>query len=64
MPLMTSILRALGNERAVANATAAVDARRREDWLVTGLARRLDQTEGGPQHAVGDDSGVDTHVAV
>ena len=32
----------LGNAGAVANAATALDARVREDWVIDGLARRLD----------------------
>jgi len=39
---ITSFVRSLGNAGALANARRAVEARAREDWLVDGLARRLD----------------------
>lgn len=64
MPSLTSLLRALGNERAVANANALLDIRRQEDWLVAGLARRLDRHEGVPQASPGDDSGVPARTAI
>ncbi len=34
-------LRRLGNAGAVANVQSVLDARRREDWIVTALAARL-----------------------
>ena len=41
---LTTFVRSLGNDRALANARAALEAHRREDWLVQGLARRLEGT--------------------
>jgi hypothetical protein len=41
---LTTLVRSLGNDRAVANAQAVLDARRHEDWLVQGLALRLETT--------------------
>jgi hypothetical protein len=41
---LTTFVRSLGNDGALANAQAVLDARAREDWLVQGLARRLDRT--------------------
>lgn len=64
MPSLTSFLRALGNEQAVANASVLLDLRRQEDWLVAGLARRLDRHEGTNQRAPGDDSGVPARTAI
>lgn len=64
MPSLSSLIRALGNEGAIANATALLDGRRREDWLVAGLARRLDRHEGVHQAATGDDSGVSARTAI
>ena len=46
-PLTTfvrSLGRDLGNDRALANARAVLDARRHEDWLVQVLAHRLEST--------------------
>jgi hypothetical protein len=39
---LTTFARSLGNDRALANARAVLDARRREDWIIQGLARRLE----------------------
>jgi hypothetical protein len=39
---LTTFVRSLGNDRALANARTVLDARRHEDWLVQGLARRLE----------------------
>jgi hypothetical protein len=53
--LLTTFVRSLGNDGARRNATAAVEASIREDWLVQGLARRLElcspqsSTACGPQ---------------
>lgn len=64
MPSISSFLRAIGNERAVANASTVLEARQREEWLVAGLARRLDRHEGTNQAAPGDDSGVSARTAI
>lgn len=40
---LTTFVRSLGNDRAVANAQASLAVRRREDWLVLGLAHRLER---------------------
>jgi hypothetical protein len=45
---LTTFVRSLGNEGARRNATAAVEASIREDWLVQGLARRLEQRSPQP----------------
>ena len=39
---LTTFVRSLGNDGAVANAHAILEARVREDWLVQGLTRRLE----------------------
>ena len=39
---LTTFVRSLGNDGALANARTVLDARRHEDWLVQGLARRLE----------------------
>lgn len=39
---LTAFVQSLGNDRAVANAQAALDARRRDDWLVQGVRQRLE----------------------
>ena len=39
---LTSFVRSLGNDRAVANARAVLEARQREDRLIAALAARLD----------------------
>jgi hypothetical protein len=39
---LTTFVRSLGNDGALANARAVLEARQREDWLVQGLAHRLD----------------------
>ncbi len=41
---LTTFVRSLGNDGARANAQAVLDDRVREDWLVEGLARRLDRS--------------------
>jgi hypothetical protein len=41
MPSITSALRSLGNDGAVANARHWLEERQREDWLVAGLTRRI-----------------------
>jgi hypothetical protein len=39
---LTTFVRSLGNDGALANVRTVLDARRHEDWLVQGLARRLE----------------------
>ena len=41
---LTTFVRSLGNDGALANAQAVLEARAREDWLVQGLARRLERS--------------------
>jgi hypothetical protein len=41
---LTTFVRSLGNDGARRNATTAVEASMREEWLVQGLARRLEQS--------------------
>jgi hypothetical protein len=41
---LTTFVRSLGNEGALANAQAVLDARAREDWIVQGLTRRLERS--------------------
>ena len=41
---LTTFVRSLGNDGAVANAQAVLDARVLEDWLVKGLAHRLERS--------------------
>jgi hypothetical protein len=38
---LTTLLRSLGNSGAVANVQAVLQDRRREDWVIEGLARRI-----------------------
>jgi hypothetical protein len=40
---LTTFVRSLGNDGAVANARALIDAKAQEDWLVWGLSLRLEQ---------------------
>ncbi len=40
---LTTFVRSMGNDRAVANVQAMLDARVLEDWLVRGLAHRLER---------------------
>lgn len=42
MPSLTSFVRSLGNDRAVANAQRSLLEREREDWLVAGLVHRVE----------------------
>jgi hypothetical protein len=41
---LTTFVRSMGNDGALANAQAVLEATAREDWLVQGLARRLERT--------------------
>ena len=43
---LTTFVQSWGNGRALANAAAAIEERRREDWLVQGLALRLGRRSG------------------
>ncbi|MEO7573649.1 MAG: hypothetical protein ABIX10_14550 [Acidimicrobiales bacterium] len=45
---LTTFVRSLGNDRALANAQAALDATSREDWLVQGLTGRLAHSATAP----------------
>lgn len=42
MPSIPTFLRSLGNDGARTNARTALEAREHEDWLVAGLALRLE----------------------
>lgn len=44
---LTTFVRSLGTDGALANVQAVLDARAREDWLVQGLARRLERQGAG-----------------
>lgn len=48
MPSLSTFLRSLGNDGALSNARTALDAREHEDWLVAGLALRLDERADAP----------------
>lgn len=41
---LTTFVRSLGNDGAVANAQAVLDAQVLEDWLVKGLAHRVERS--------------------
>jgi len=41
MSSITQVLRALGNDQAVANARRSLEERDRETWLLASLTRRL-----------------------
>jgi len=45
MPSISSVLRLLGNDGALRNVRAVLDDRKRDDWLIAGLARRLDERD-------------------
>jgi hypothetical protein len=49
---LTTFVRSLGNDGALANVRAVLEAQEREDWLVQGLAHRLDRSV--PSAAVAD----------
>lgn len=42
---LTTFVRSLGNDGALANAQSVLAARAREDWLVQGLAGRLEHKD-------------------
>ena len=42
---LTTFVRSLGNDGAIANARAVLEARVREDWLVQGLTLRLERSQ-------------------
>jgi hypothetical protein len=48
MPSISTLLRSLGNDGALTNARAVLDEREREDWLIAGLALRLDEWDQAP----------------
>lgn len=43
MPSISTLLRSLGNDGALVNVRQALDDRERDDWLIAGLALRLDE---------------------
>lgn len=45
MPSIATALRALGADGARTNAQAELDRRIREEWLVAGLLRRIEEQE-------------------
>lgn len=48
---LTTFVRSLGNDGAVANARAVLEAGAQEDWLVQGLSRRLEHRPAPPAAA-------------
>jgi len=48
MSRLTTLLASYGNRGAVANARSVLDGRRREEWLVEGLLRRLEPVAPEP----------------
>lgn len=42
MPSLSTFLRSLGNDGALTNARLVLEAREHEDWLIAGLALRLE----------------------
>jgi hypothetical protein len=48
---LTTFVSSLGNAGALANAQAALDARRDEDWLVRGLVNRLEHPDASRARA-------------
>lgn len=45
MPSLPTFLRSLGNDGARMNARSVLDEREREDWLIAGLALRIDERD-------------------
>ena len=43
MPSISTFLRSLGNDGALLNVRTVLDDRKRDDWLIAGLALRLDE---------------------
>jgi hypothetical protein len=43
-------LRSLGHQGALANVQAVLESRTREDWLVEGLSRRLEDSGAASVH--------------
>lgn len=43
MPSLSTFLRSLGTDGALTNARTVLDSREQEDWLIAGLALRLEQ---------------------
>jgi len=48
---LRTLLRTIGTDGAVANVRTVLEARTREDWLVQGLATRLDEVAAEPTPA-------------
>jgi hypothetical protein len=60
---LTTFVRSLGNDGAVANVEAMVAARRREEWLVQGLVLRLDRADASAVGGVAGAGLVEVAVA-
>lgn len=45
MPSISTFLRSLGNDGALLNVRTVLDDRKRDDWLIAGLALRLDERD-------------------
>ena len=58
---LTTFVRSLGNDRALANARTVLDARRHEDWVIQVLARRLEST--GPDSPAAEPAAATTPAA-
>ena len=48
---LTTLLRSLGPAGAVANVQAVLDERKRQDWVVDGLVRRIEPVPAAPAAA-------------
>ncbi len=58
---LTTFVRSMGNDGALANARGTLEVQAREDWLVQGLARRLEHRS--PHSAVGSSRAADAAAA-
>jgi hypothetical protein len=48
MPSISAFLRSLGNVGALTNVRTVLEMHAREDWLIAGLAVRLDERDRAP----------------
>ena len=58
---LTTFVRSLGNDGALANVRGVLDAHRHEDWMIQGLARRLESI--GPEPTAAEPAAAVTPAA-
>jgi len=58
---LTTLVRSWGNQGALTNVRTVLDAQRREDWIIQGLARRLEAT--GPDSPAAEPAAASSPAA-